>query len=261
MRPQEGRRYDDEAFYFDGPELIIDEACLEGPYPSVETFDSRTLITTYEDSEGRWIQRDTSGLDIIPFYPGERMIGLQTSDEWAEQRWDDSTGEFNHILQGEPTKTYDVQPDDRILVRHTGFGKRRREPVVILPVPAGEHLPTDEFYYYRAFGIITAEDRLVAWGNGASHVEWLLDLAIASWHVEDHAGLYQLEQQVGTDELVGLIGASATLATYLQDFAERYGRDFTPSKNPKERRGEFPKQLTKAKLTERYGPDYRSWPA
>jgi hypothetical protein len=247
VRPQEVRRYPDEQFYFDGPELVVDREVLPEVFPEITNLDDQSIVATYRNAEGEVRTREHAGIGWSDhFQPGQQLLSIQTGT--GEVSRTAVSGEYWQMAcTGDISGEYEVQPGDLLITkRMVGYEKS------IVIVPADEPMPApasgDGMTTYEPLGVITNEGSLVAWGDEGAGARHKLDLAIANKLVNSRLDNYLLHRAVDRVSLLGLVSTCQFLETYLDWFKGSFGQDYKPDKEPSQRWDEFPGMLTAEQL-------------
>lgn len=249
MRPQEGRRFPDEMFYFDKGELVVDEEVLPEHFPKVEVLDGRSVVGTFTGLSGDVHAVEHVGLGWEHYLaPGDRLLGIQSGNGVVRREvGNDDSRQLS--CTGNITGELKVETGDMF------FAKRRslqRSELLILP--ANEPLPGGDFsningYSYEPLGIFRQDGQLITWGHDGSIAKRHVDLSIANGLVNNRLSNYILSLQlVSNGSIVGRVGCDEIASAYLVWFQEKFGTDFVPTKDPADRWDEFPTPPTQEQI-------------
>lgn len=241
MRLQPTPRYPDEGFYFDPAtqyELVVHQDLLQGqPYPQVETFHGRSIVTTSERGDGTLATADVTDFHK-PLWAGERLVGFQVGDGTTVPDFAETDSRHTYRPGGQITHTYQVAEGDRLIVRREDNSSSVDGLVLLAtePLPQGE----DAYARYTPQGIITAAGVLVSWGREATYHRRVVDLAVATALAHDALTLFLLDQELGQESAVGLVRSTPAVKVYLEDFDNRHGTSYTPTRDAYQRLGRQP---------------------
>lgn len=238
MRIQEVPRSPDETFYFDDSqasrELVVDQAALgDGPWPNVEVYSDRSVIMTIEKQDGEVAARGLAACGQHTLFSGERLKGIRTGSEVA-CRVEAQPDDWKIEIGGEQTGEYTPADEDELIVHRQAYDYGEGDKVMIFPIRT--FLPVAFDATYQALGIMRPNGALVAWGAEAYATSWFTDLANANALARDQGDLQRLRDELGRDRhLVSLIRTSVHVTAYLKHFLDKFGVDFMPTHDPRER--------------------------
>lgn len=236
MRIQETPRTPDETFYFDRSqgysELVVSQDALGHElWPNVEVYTDQSVLMTVEKQTGEIVTRGILPHAQHRLYPGERIRDVKTGSEEARQV--EVAGNWHGELGGEQTGIYVVGDEDELLVRRDH--STENEPERNMALPSRTFLPGVSGTSYQALGIMRPSGALVAWGIGARHLARLVDLAHANSLAHTDSDWYRLKDELDRNEhLVGIVGSTLQVHTYLGHFLQKHGMDFMPTRDPRE---------------------------
>src|SRR5690349_11705997 len=115
MRPQETRRYEDEAFYFDNGELVVDPSILPEHYPEVHHMQGKEVMATFVREESveplvNFLQHDW----YYKFQPGDTILNIETSNSMPKHARTEQ-GQSTFELDAEVEETYQVEAGDLLI--------------------------------------------------------------------------------------------------------------------------------------------------
>lgn len=244
MRPQESPLPHKEKFGFTEGELIVQQTKLPDHYPQVVVLNDASIVASAVTSAGEMysFEHGDGNSWQASLEPNSRLVSVQTGDKPATLDFSEHA-DGSHVLGGEVTGEYQIQPGDLLMVQVQSSGPRTVELL-----SADANLPAREgAMSYAPLAVITEAGALITWGEEGRRTRKLVDWALANQLATDKLHTYILAVQISNPNkytLIGQIESDRVARTYLRWFQERFSQDYMPTEEPIARLRRLPGQLT-----------------
>lgn len=229
MRPQETRRYEDESFYFENHELVIDPDTLPEYYPEVTVLKGTNVVAYYFDvAEGEIRGSSKENSWTQKFEPGNQIVRVTTSYQEPVSNKSELLNP-TYEFEGDVTDGYDIEFDDLLILQADSLSFVEGPGKVVL-ASASEPLPGEQGTHWELEGIITSDGKLISWGG--DYQRWLVEMSLANRLIQDAVGYHTVNRELGiTPSLVGSINVASGVKKYLEYLGERYDENFVPDQD------------------------------